>query len=427
MSGKIEKHGASTIDSYKVKRDLAMLKKLKGFHTELISLYIPPERPISMVMNYLRNEVSESSNIKSKTTRKNVTDAITGLMATLKVQSNTENGLILFDGFIPVKGPGTEKEFSAVIIPPEPVPFFKYNCGAEFLLEPLEDMIKDKSTIGLVSISRNETAIGWLRGMKVEIVSTIQSGIHGKHSAGGQSQHRYERLIEEAAHEFYKRCAEHAEKVFDEIPDLTGIIVGGPGLTKNEWLEGPYLRDEYKRKVLQPLLDTDGGGETGVRTLLFKAQDILRDTEFVKQKKIFDRFMDNVARDTGMIIYGINETLDALKNAAVEQLLLSEKLGRTHIVRTCNGCGKEDHFFVKTPDAQDKIDSLKTGECPDCNAGYVGAKVKSEDLIEYLGELANQSGTDVLIMSADFEEGATYLKTFGGVGGFLRYKYQGNQ
>ena len=98
MSSKIEKHEKNTIEYYKVKRDLDILKSKRGYHTELISLYIPPERPISMVAGYLKNEISESSNIKSKTTRKNVTDAITGLLAKLKVLQNTENGLILFDG-----------------------------------------------------------------------------------------------------------------------------------------------------------------------------------------------------------------------------------------------------------------------------------------------------------------------------------------
>lgn len=425
MSGRIEKHDRNTIDYYRLKRDLELLKSKKGYHTELISLYIPPERPLSAVTNYLKSELSESSNIKSKSTRKNVMDAITSLIQALKNLQPTENGLILFDGFIPDHGPGTENEERYIIIPPEPVPTFKYYCSSEFLLEPLEDMLKDKSTIGLISISRNETAIGTLRGMKVDIITTLTSGIHGKHRAGGQSQRRFERLIEEAARQFYKRCGEHANQIFSEIEDLEGIIIGGPGFTKNNFVDGDYLRQEFKEKILQPLVDTDGGGEIGMRTLLFKAQDILRETEFIKEKRIIEKFMDNIARNTGMVVYGQHETLEALRNAAVEELLLSEGVSKIHISRECSGCGKIDHFFIPNDASayDDKMDEIKEGMCPECDAGFVGAEINAEDMIDHFGKLAEQMGTEVRMISTDIEEGKMFLDTFGGIGGFLRYKY----
>src|SRR5271157_3776503 len=104
----------SGIDYYKVKRDLATLKSKHGYHTELISLYVPPSRPIDKVIGYLRNEISESSNIKSKSTRQMVTDAITSLIARLKVLSDNKvqssNGFILFDGFIPRHGPARKRK-----------------------------------------------------------------------------------------------------------------------------------------------------------------------------------------------------------------------------------------------------------------------------------------------------------------------------
>jgi len=55
---------------YDLKRKLEELADCKGKHTELISLYVPPSKQISDVTSYLKNELSESQNIKSKTTRK---------------------------------------------------------------------------------------------------------------------------------------------------------------------------------------------------------------------------------------------------------------------------------------------------------------------------------------------------------------------
>ena len=69
---------------YDFKRDLEELRDLSGRGTELISLYVPPTRQISDVMAYLRNEYSQSSNIKSKSTRKNVMAAIESIMSRLK-------------------------------------------------------------------------------------------------------------------------------------------------------------------------------------------------------------------------------------------------------------------------------------------------------------------------------------------------------
>lgn len=65
------------------KQTLESLKEKRGFHTELISLYIPPEKPISDVIKYLKDEKSQSQNIKSKSTRKNVLNSISSIVGHL--------------------------------------------------------------------------------------------------------------------------------------------------------------------------------------------------------------------------------------------------------------------------------------------------------------------------------------------------------
>ncbi|GAG88775.1 unnamed protein product, partial [marine sediment metagenome] len=79
-----EKRKANDLQIYQTKRLLKQLKEKKGFHTELVSLYIPHDRKISDVTNHLKNEVSESQNIKSKLTRKNVLESISSLLGQLK-------------------------------------------------------------------------------------------------------------------------------------------------------------------------------------------------------------------------------------------------------------------------------------------------------------------------------------------------------
>jgi len=66
-----------------IKDTIESLKEKRGFYTELISLYIPPEKSISDVSKYLKDEISQSQNIKSKRTRKNVLASISKIMGQL--------------------------------------------------------------------------------------------------------------------------------------------------------------------------------------------------------------------------------------------------------------------------------------------------------------------------------------------------------
>ena len=58
----------SQMRRYEFKKALQELESLKGRGTELISLYVPPGKQISDVVQYLREEFSTSSNIKSVVT-----------------------------------------------------------------------------------------------------------------------------------------------------------------------------------------------------------------------------------------------------------------------------------------------------------------------------------------------------------------------
>ena len=61
---------------YDFKRALEEIRDIHGRGTELVSVYVPPDKQISDVANYLRGELSQSQNIKSKRTQKAVSGAI---------------------------------------------------------------------------------------------------------------------------------------------------------------------------------------------------------------------------------------------------------------------------------------------------------------------------------------------------------------
>jgi peptide chain release factor subunit 1 len=339
------KKKSSDLKIYKTKKVLELLKSKKGFHTELISLYIPPDRKLSDVTNYLKNEVSESQNIKSKLTRKNVLDSIATLQGQIvKIKDVPENGLVMFSGAIPQSNsPGTEKNELFIIDPPEKIITFRYHCASEFLLWPLEEMIKPKETYGLIAIGRQNSAFGFVRGNHVEVIKEFTSGIHGKFSAGGQSQRRFERLIEEGEKQFYRRISEEISKTFLSMEDLVGIFVGGPGQSKEKFINDESLDYRLRGKILD-VVDIGYSGAEGIRALIDKVKDKMEDVKYIKEKQVMQKFLKEISNDTGLVAYGLEEVQKALNIGAVEILILSEKLDLYHVKVKCSNCDYSETY-----------------------------------------------------------------------------------
>jgi peptide chain release factor subunit 1 len=238
------------LQKYEFRRSLEEVRKLSGRGTELISLYIPPSRQISDVETYLRNEYSQSSNIKSSSTRKNVQGAISSILSRLKnFKQPPENGLVFFVGHKSIGADQTDM-VQYVLEPPDPVPTFIYRCDSSFFTEPIEGMLEQKDTYGLIVIDRSEATLGLLQGKRIIPIKNLQSMVPSKHGRGGQSARRFERLIEIAAHEFYKKVADIANESFRSEKSFKGVLVGGPGPTKEYFVKSEYLHYELQNKIV---------------------------------------------------------------------------------------------------------------------------------------------------------------------------------
>ena len=230
-----------SVDSVALYRTRKLLRELSsktGKGTELISLYIPPKKALHEVLNNLREEYGTATNIKSDSTRNHVQDALTKTQQRLKLFKRTpDNGIVLFVGALPTNGPGSEEIFVHEIIPPKTVQTYLYRCDDHFHLEYLDQMLRDVDIIGIISIDASEAGFGMISGDDFQIEEIISSGVGGKTRAGGQSARRFERLREMNLTAFYTRVAEHAKKIFIDQNSVKGLIVGGPGPTKDYFLK----------------------------------------------------------------------------------------------------------------------------------------------------------------------------------------------
>ncbi|MCI4362434.1 MAG: peptide chain release factor 1, partial [Thermoplasmata archaeon] len=95
------------LSRYSFRRKLDEIAASRGRATELISLYVSPNKQISDVMGYLRNEYAQSSNIKSRTTRKNVMWAIESLMGRVRQYKEPPAHGVAF--FVGSKAVGADK------------------------------------------------------------------------------------------------------------------------------------------------------------------------------------------------------------------------------------------------------------------------------------------------------------------------------
>lgn len=397
---------------YDFKKDMQEITSYKGRGTELISVYVPGSRQISEVMAYLRNEQSQASNIKSKTTMKNVMGAIDSIAARLKTyKAPPENGVVIFCGEVPRAGDQT-KMVQYVINPPEPITAFLYRCDSQFFTEPLQSMLLDKKCYGLITIDRSEATLGLLSGSRIQVLKHFDSLVPSKHHQGGQSSVRFERLIEIAAHEFFKKVADNATEVFLNRPELIGILVGGPGATKDFFVKEEYLHHELRKKVISPLVDTGYTDESGLRELVENAKDIITDVQLTKEKEFMQRLFAEIRKtDGGLSCYGEEEVRNATDMGAVDMLLLSEALSKKRITVQCPA-GHTHELTVRDPD--EKV------ACPEC--GGNANVIREEDLIDDFFLRAEAFNTRVQIISPDSEEGDMLLKAFGGIAAILRYK-----
>ena len=86
--------------------------------------------------------------------------------------------------------------FSLLLIPPFPIKESHSHEGAGFSLDPIREMMEEP--VLLVSAHAGDTFLGVsLSRDKFEAEELVQSSVMGKHSKGGWSQKRFERLREE--------------------------------------------------------------------------------------------------------------------------------------------------------------------------------------------------------------------------------------
>ena len=356
-------------EKLKLKKFVNELDSIRGRHTELVTYYIPAGYSLHKIIEHLSQEQHTATNIKDARTKKNVIDSIEKVIRHLRLFKKTpENGIAVFAGNVSKNESQIKLEIFSVE-PPQPLQTRLYRCDHRFVTDILKDMMEHKETYGLLVVDRREGNVGLLKGTAIIELASFTSNVPGKTTKGGQSQQRYARLREEAMHEFFKRIAEAVNKEFLEMKSLKGILVGGPGPTKEYFIDGDYMDSRIKTKI-KSVQDLSYTGEFGLNELVEKSKEILAKEDIIEEKKFMEDFFSELAKGSKKVVYGEENVKLALGRAAVKTILISEKT------------------------EQKLVDELEKG--------------------------AADTGAEIKIISTDTDEGMQ-LKAIGLVAAFLRY------
>lgn len=258
---------------------------------------------------------------------------------------------------------------------------------------------------------------GTLSGNSRSVVHKFSVDLPKKHGRGGQSAQRFARLRMEKRHNYVRKCAEHAVQFFitNDRPNINGLVLAGSADFKTE-LGQSDLFDLRLKAIIVASVDVSYGGLNGFNQAIELSADTLGNVKFLQEKKLISSYFDEISQDTGKYVFGVKDTMTALEMGAVEKLIIYENLD-THRMSLKNSQTGDAEVKYLTPaqlsDASHFIDKA------------TGADLEIEDktdLVAWMAENFKQFGCSLDFVTDNSQEGAQFVRGFGGIGGIMRWQ-----
>lgn len=403
------------VHMFKVKRLIKSLEAARGNGTSMISLIIPPKGQIPLIAKMLADEYGTASNIKSRVNRLSVLSAITSTQQRLKLYNSVPpNGLVIYCGTI-ITDEGKEKKVNIDFEPFKPINTSLYLCDNRFHTEALTELLESDSKFGFIVMDGSTSLFGTLSGNTKDILHKLSVDLPKKHGRGGQSALRFSRIRDEKRHNYVRKVAELAVQFFitNDKVNVAGLVLAGSADFKTELSQSDILDQRLRAKIIK-IVDVSYGGENGFNQAIELSSEILQNVKFVQEKKLIQKYFDEISQDTGRYCFGIEDTLKALDLGAVETLILWEDL-------------ETQRYTLKNPANNEEIVKhlTKEQEADPSSLDVDGVQYEVVDkipLLEWFTEHYKDFGATLEYVSNRSTEGSQFVKGFGGIGGLLRYK-----
>lgn len=404
------------IERYKVKKLIKMLESARGIGTSVITVYIPPKNQIAQTVAMLNNEFGTAANIKSHTNKLSVQGAITAALGRLKLINRVPpNGLMLFSGTVLTED-GKEKKLTLDLEPFKAVSRSLYLCDNKFHTEELHRMLESDEKFGFIIVDGTGAMYATVCGSVKEKLGSFSVELPKKHGRGGQSKNRFARIRQERRHNYLRKVAENATQYFitNDRPNVLGLVLAGSAEFKESLFQSDLFDPRLKAVVLK-IVDIAHPGDVGLNQAIDMSADSLSGVKLVQEKKLLQKFFDEIAQDTQMFCFGLSDTMKCLEAGAIETLMIYEDLDcERFVVKKPDGSGEQVFFMTHAEAAKSNL--LKSEE------GQSSNDVTSESLVDWLTMNYNKCGCTLELVTNRSQEGSQFVKGFGGIGGLLRYK-----
>ena len=365
----------------------------------------------------LTQEYGTAGNIKSRVNRLSVLAAITSTQQRLKLYSRVpDNGLVVYCGTI-LTDEGKEKKVNFSFEPFKPINTSLYLCDNKFHTEALAELLEADARFGFIIMDGNGTLFGAVSGNTRTVLQKFSVDLPKKHRRGGQSALRFARLREEARHNYVRKVAELAAQhyITDNKVNVAGLVLAGSADFKTELSQTDMLDYRLGPKIVS-VVDVSYGGENGFNQAIELAADSLASVKFVQEKKLIQKYFDEISLETGKYCFGLDDTFRALEMGAVETLIVWENLELTRYV--LKDSTDSEHVLMLDPE-QEKDRSRFLDKATGVEMEQVE---EPQPLLEWIAENYKQFGTNLEFVTDRSQEGMQFCKGFGGIGGILRYK-----
>ncbi|KAA0003924.1 MAG: hypothetical protein FE048_00565 [Thermoplasmata archaeon] len=250
-------------------------------------------------------------------------------------------------------------------------------------IRPLTEAIEEWKSFTLLLMNSNHAKIFSISHGEITEEKKMSADIMNKHKKGGWSQARFQRIRKGEIHSFFSEIADALHHFAGE-----NIILAGPGYAKMQFRNS--LPTALQKKIIG-VIDVDINDE---KDLLKESAELMNKREKKEKSQAIQQFKKEILKD-GLAIYGIMETMEAIKNGQAEAVLIEKDYKLKGWI--CENCQIVKKGYTKI--------------CP-----YCGKKTSEVDVIEEIIEFAERMETQIKFI--DDEE----IKKIGHVGALLRYK-----
>jgi peptide chain release factor subunit 1 len=193
-------------------------------------------------------------------------------------------------------------------------------------------------------------------------------------------------------------------------------VLAGSADFKNELSQSDLFDQRLVPKIIK-IVDVSYGGENGFNQAIELSAEALQNVKFVQEKRLIMQFFDEISHDTGRYCFGVDDTLKGLELGAIEILIVWENLDIERIQLKHPLTNVETVVHLR----REQLEKDKT-HLQDRTTNTDLEILDQRPLLEWIAENYKKFGATLEIITDKSQEGAQFVKGFGGIGGILRYQ-----